>query len=999
MPRTPHRFHRQLASVADRTRQALARDSTTLRALPAIEELRDALETAAARSVPDSELAGHFAEAVLSARVASQLASPCFSGGRAAAWLQEQAAGPFVAIFQSALAAPEHQACPVLTECTRNTDQLVREFAGDLTRGGQKNDAETPYYHFFEPFLLALDSRKRLRRGVYYTPASVVAFLVRSIHESLHDEFDLRHGLAAIEVCSYVHYYSQEYISAVYPIATQADSGGPVITLLDPACGTGAFLVEVIRVVHAEWTASQGLQAPGTWDDYVVDRLLPRLQGFELMPAAAAIAQVAIAARLMETGFRFDRSGQIRVFIRNTLADPEKQPWFGTPPGPAEYASRSGPHAGHRPLTVVMGNPPYSALSTNRGRWIEGLLRGRSPGRDALANYFEVDDQSLGERKQWLHDDYVKFLRYAHWRIEESGCGIVGLVTNHGYLSNATFRGARQQLLRTFSRVSIVDLHGNRKSHEGASGVDFDENVFDIDQGVAIGLFRRLPNGSASQIVEHAELWGSRGEKLASLRGNSLRTLANSRVTPQSPFYFFVPHNGARRSEYERGFRLPDVMPVNSTAAVTARDGLVVAFEEAELIARLEAFGDASIGDQEIRDHFCHSTRSARYPAGDTRGWKLAAARRRLADDPSWREQIRTCWYRPFDRRPIFWANWMVDWPRPEISRHLLLENNVALVARRQMLPTRPCNFFWIADTLILDGVIRSDNRGSESVFPLYLAGSEFECPQAGRRVNLAEPFLAALRAATGLHWQATGAPDASSFGPRDVLHYVYAQFHSTEYRQRYAEWLRVDFPRVFIPAGVALFRRLSEFGARLAAAHLMTAGAGSQDVSAAPYDEAADEAAPEVPDAATVRVAEHAADVAAPGRATTAAVWQGTTAVAVPPDAAGVRFVGEPWVDSGFPKHVDDRVLVNSESWFESVTDGVWQFHAGAHQVARKWLKDRRRRALSVQDLAVYQQLLLGVRETLDVSAKIDAAIAVAGGWTGAFRVVEGSEEGQSGT
>lgn len=924
VPRTQRNFHRLLAEVTCQTRCALVADSTPWQKLPAIEALRDAVSTAFARRILDDEIASHFVEAIVSARVASRLAGPSFYESRAPAWLSQQMAAPLAGVFESAFAPPEQQPCEPLRECLRQVDEAVRNFA----RAGSLRDdpapdnwgdvAAFPYYHFLEPLLQALDTRKRLRRGVYYTPPAVVATLVRSLHESLQGEFGLSRGLADNATWNDVQARNPAW--SVPPTVVGEDA---FLTILDPACGTGAFLVEVVHLIHREWT-DFGVVQRGTqtsvveWNDYVVDRLLPRLHGFELMPAAAAVAQVAVAAQLLATGFDFRRPGRIHVTIKDTLADPGLGPGQESSPRDASCS----------PVTVVLGNPPYSALSTNRGEWIVALLKGKTPGGIAAANYFQVDGQPLGERKQWLHDDYVKFLRYAHWRIEVSDCGIVGLVTNHGYLDNATFRGVRQQLMRTFTKISVLDLHGSHKNQERSPTGGSDENLFPIEQGVALGLFCRPPGPAGDGEIKHGELWGTRRDKTTSLHGQTLRTLASSRVGPQSPFYFFAPRDNARRAEYEHGFRLPDIMPVHSTAAVTARDGFVVALDESELAERLEAFRDLSIDDAEIRERYFNNSRSPRYAAGDTRGWKLAQARARLAADSAWRERVRTCCYRPFDRRPIFWADGMVDWPRNEVSQHLLPGNNLALVARRQMLPGRPCNFFWIADTLVLDGLIRSDNRGSESVFPLYLNAKPSAARAGNRSVNLSAPFVAALEGATGLRWMSTGVQDPDSFGPQDVLHCFYAQFHSAVYRERYAEWLRVDFPRVFIPRQAQLFRTLSDLGAALVRGHLLTHGSTTREA----------------------------------------------------------HFVGEPRVGSGFPKYDGHRVLLNEDAWFGPVAEAVWQFHVGAHQVASKWLKDRRGRTLSIQDVTTYQRLLAGVTATLTIAGCIDEAIAAAGGWPGAF-------------
>ena len=292
---------------------------------------------------------------------------------------------------------------------------------------------------------------------------------------------------------------------------------------------------------------------------------------------------------------------------------------------------------------MIVGNPPFSGISQQQGRWIVDLLRGSEGGRDGWCNYFEVDGRPLGERKTWLQDDYVKFLRFAHWKIETAGCGIVGLVTNHGYLDNPTFRGVRQQLLATFPRITVIDLHGNRKKKERAPDGRQDENVFAIEQGTAIGLLRRPPAGGADGAcargivgrggaeTEHARTGGR-----AFGAGRRRPGAVDPRMVPAAPNYFFAPRLAQAEDEYDGAPRLPDLMPVNVTAPVTARDSFVVASRE-ELLARMAEFRDLAVDDDEIRRRYFTSTRSAKYAPGDTRGWKLAEARRRLAADPGGR--------------------------------------------------------------------------------------------------------------------------------------------------------------------------------------------------------------------------------------------------------------------------------------------------------------------------------------------------------------------------
>jgi predicted helicase len=614
--------------------------------------------------------------------------------------------------------------------------------------------------HFFDSFLHYYSKNNRKHRGVFFTPQPIANYIVAQIDRLLREQCGFTAGLADDR-----------------------------ITLIDPACGTGVFLLALIDFLHSKHGHSDHL-----------DSLVPRLTGIEILPPASFLTKLNIALKLAEAGNDFSNTNHINIITGDALS-PNLQ-------SAIDYL--------HSTFPVLLGNPPFSSLSTNTNPWIARLIR----GDDEIRGYIRANGEQLGERKTWLHDVYVKFIRLAQWQVEQAGCGIVGFITNHGYLDNATFRLMRHELLRVFPHIEILDLHGNRKKHEVAPTGETDENVFGLDQGVAIGLFCRpsTPTRRASEditfsVIEYSELWGSRESKLASLADHSLTRHA-SLLNPKSPKWLFVPAaTSAVHPEYVSSWSLADAMPVNTTAPVTARDHFVVAFTRDELIARLTEFRDSSIPDDVIRERYFQRTRSARYETGDTRGWKLATARRTVADDPNWQRHIIRCLYRPFDWRFVFWHPAMIDWPRTEVTQHLV--DNLCLIARRQQLPTQPCTFFWISDCLALDGVIRSDNRGSESLFPLYVAGE----------ANFAQGFIEQFVGATNLGWKMIGKSDlVTTFGPEDLLAYIYALFHSLRYRERYAAELRGDFPRVLMPNSTEQFRRLSHFGSELIRLHLLQA-------------------------------------------------------------------------------------------------------------------------------------------------------------------------------
>ena len=446
-----------------------------------------------------------------------------------------------------------------------NMDAVVRDF-------GDKNPREDPVIHFYESFLSEYDKQKKVERGVFYTPRPVVSYIVRSVDQLLRTEFGLDDGLADVTTWREM---AQRHKNLTIPDGISPDQD--FVRVLDPATGTGTFLVEAIDLIHRtlvdKWK-EQGCRdrdVEALWNEYVPKHLLPRLHGYELLMAPYAIAHLKIGLKLYETGYRFSSEERAQVYLTNALEP--AQDFSGLMdfaiPALADEAKAVSQVKGERRFTVVIGNPPYSGHSANKGQWIRNLLRG-TDSLEGTGNYFLLNGKSLGERNpKWLNDDYVKFIRYAHRQIERTGGGVLGFVTNHSYLDNPTFRGMRQSLMDTFEELYLLDLHGNSKKKERAPAGGKDENVFDIQQGVAVCLFvKQGDDADLPARVFHADLWGERdtgleGGKYGWLVANDVGPTQWAQLTPRSPFYLFVPRDATLAGEYETGWRLDDAFLVN----------------------------------------------------------------------------------------------------------------------------------------------------------------------------------------------------------------------------------------------------------------------------------------------------------------------------------------------------------------------------------------------------------------------------------------------------
>ena len=780
----------------------------------------------------------------------------------------------------------------------------IRDGFGRRSNQEESAEHEDPIVHFYEDFLAAYDPAQKEMRGVFYTPKPVVSYIVRSIDRLLRRDFGIAEGLA--------------------------DSGERVI-ILDPAAGTGTFLRETIaRIRETVETKGRG----GAWTEYVRQHLLPRLHGFELLMAPYAICHLRLALDLggEARAFQMPLDTRLNVFLTNTL---EGRTRGAHGPGLYEIAREAQEAEAvkrEKPVMVVLGNPPYSGHSANKGAWIADLMRGRIDG--SPESYFTVDGGPLGERNpKWLNDDYVKFIRFAQWRIERTGEGVLGFVTNHGYLDAPTFRGMRQSLMATFDEIHMLDLHGNARKKERAPDGGPDQNVFDIQQGVAIGLFVKRKDGAGKARVFHHDLWGPRegsadGGKYGYLAKNDVETTEWTELAPKSPDYLFVPRDEALADEYRAGWKLPDILPLNSVGIVTARDKLAIQWTENEMSGVVREFGE--LPEEAARE---------RWRLGpDRRDWKVSLAQEDVRDHPNAR--IAPILYRPFDERFTWYSGrsrGFICMPRPEVMRHMLGESNLGLSTSRGTEVAGSWEHIFVSKRLTQHHTVSM--KEVNYLFPLYVYPSNEDSTEldiAERTPNLAPEFTDALAAATGLAFTPDGAGDlAATFGPEAVLHWCYAVLHSPEYRRRYADFLKADFPRVPLPANGALFAELAALGAQLTALHLPKTD-----------DETDDETddAPQFPIGGNKPVDR-------------------------------VRYT-EPTADAG------GRVWINKTQYFEGVAPETWAFTIGGYRPAEKWLKDRKGRPLDYGDIERYQRICAALAETPRLMARIDEAIAARGGW-----------------
>ena len=716
-----------------------------------------------------------------------------------------------------------------------------------------------PVVHFYETFLAEYDPKERERRGVYYTPEAVVSYIVRSLNILLKERFGRADGLA---------------------------SGS--VTVLDPAAGTLTFLAEASKLAVQEFVDKYG---EGGKQKFIKDHVLRDFYAFELMMAPYAVGHLKMSFLLEELGYKLQKDERFKLYLTNTLEMEElEQTALPGMSSLAEESHLAGKVKKETPILVILGNPPYSGHSANVGEWISKEIKA----------YYKVDGKPLGEKNpKWLQDDYVKFIRFAQWKIDAAGEGVLGFITNHSYLDNPTFRGMRQSLMNSFDEIYLLDLHGNSLKKERCPDGSKDENVFDIQQGVAIALFVKR-KGLAKKVF-HSERWGLREVKESWLMANDVKTTRWQRIQPKSEFYMFVPRDEKLLDTYNKYPKVTDIFPVNSVGVVTSRDDFVIDFEQEALKRRIMIFRDKLLSDEIIRQTF---------RLRDNRDWKMSVKRQKIVDDADWENKVTRILYRPFDIRWIFYHRDAIDFGRPEVMRHMMQQNLGLCVGRAGQVVglEKPWNIVFCSQ-FIAD--LNLFYRGGNVNLPVYLYPDvvKKDMLESGERKPNLNPKLMELLA------EAYGEEPT----PEAILYYIYGVLYANTYRSKYAEFLKIDFPRVPFTRDYDLFLEIGELGKRLVDLHLM-----------------------------------QSAELDSP--------------------IAKLRGSGDCKVEKPNYNREEKRIYINKSQYFERVEEDVWEYQIGGYQVAEKWLKDRKGRTLSPDDIRHYCKVITALKKTIEVQQDIDA-------------------------
>ena len=750
-----------------------------------------------------------------------------------------------------------------------------------------------PMIHFYEDFLSEYNPKLRKSKGVWYTPQPVVGFIVRAVDEILQKDFGLPEGLA--------DYSMIEREVAVEQSRDKRTSDGMKhekrkfhrVQILDPATGTGTFLAEVVNQIYDRYRDNQGI-----WQQYVEQHLLPRLNGFEILMASYAVAHIKLDMLLAETGYQHNTDKRLHVYLTNSLEESNNEPrtlfaqWLSREATEANVIKRD------YPVMVMIGNPPYSISSQNKGAWISTLV----------ADY----KRELNERKINIEDDYIKFIRLGQFYVDKNGSGILAYISNNSFIDGITHRQMRRSLMDSFDDIYILDLHGNTRKQEVTPNGSKDENVFDIMQGVSINIFVKTGRKNKGELatVYHHDVYGERDYKYSTLNDYSLSAMSWNVLSPAEPYYFFVPKDFSVQDEYEGGFKVDELMIVCNSGIQTKRDDFVYQFSQQGI--------EHIVKSLQVLD--IEESREKLSVGDDGIAWKVSWAKQDVSKNKG---TFSTVLYRPFDLRWTYYtgkSSGLMARPRmPEAS--YMLKENIALLAVRNTRRDMSNNYF-VTNTLVdKDGISSFDNC---RFYPLYIYKESMG--KEKRIVNFNKDLYDSI--AKGLNYlpcyddnmliDPTSDYDGVLY-PQDLFDYIYAVLYSPSYRERYKEFLKIDFPRIPYPTDWEKFRDLVEKGEELRQLHLM----------------------------------------------------EGL------PNSTGITFPVSGTLQVDCFRWQDNRVYINSDQYFEGVPESAWNFYIGGYQPAQKWLKDRKGMTLGFDDVRHYQRIIYVLCETDRLMEKIDATLS----------------------
>ena len=796
-------------------------------------------------------------------------------------------------------------------------DDLVAVFRVTDMRRVMHNYGKDPLVHFYEEFLEAYNPKLREDFGVWYTPQEVVSFIVDAVDTILREKLNTEKGLADNSLITY------------------KDKSYHKVQILDPATGTGTFLAMAAEKIYKSYKGKEGC-----WPEDVVKDIIPRLNGFEYLMAPYTMAHLKVATALRLNDLQEDLPERLNIFLTNSLDKdyPEERLDF------AKFITDESNAASRikrdTPVMVVMGNPPYNEKSANNSDWIMGLMNDykQEPGlqRKKIGekkNKEGIYKNTLKERNsKGLNNDYCKFIRLGQNFMENTEEGVLAYICGNTFLDTTLFRGMRYELLKKFDEIYIINLHGSTKRNESTDEGSKDECIFNIQVGVSINIFikRRDGNSCTQARVYYKDLYGSQRNKLQYLASHRLCDIDFQELTPQAPLFTFRIRSNELREKYNAGFNVRELMTERVQGFTTDKDFVAIQYEKKDV----KLIVDEMLSDKEDAE-LC-----SEYGFRDNRDWSLADGRTLLKSVKGKQaDYISQIQYRPFDVRWTFFHKALVTYPRPLLQNSVHNKRNVVLCLGKEgsAIGDNEWSLAYISTLPTDKNVIP---RGGIYLFPLFIYNQKGEV-----HTNFSSAIISQIEEKTGLRMLSAAEEfsyvnpqegcrtvyidDEGTFLPLDLLDYIYAVLHSRRYRQTYHECLQDGFPTIPYPDNAEYFRQMAELGGRIRRLHQL------QGITDQEFDTTYSISRPKDNNLCTLRRFEETGD------------GQG-------------------------------RVWINEQQYFEHVPVGAWNMVVAGYQPLDRWLKDRKGKKLTNDEIEHYQKMIVALQQQIQVMKWIDGTIKI---------------------
>ncbi|EAK4212298.1 N-6 DNA methylase [Campylobacter coli] len=730
-------------------------------------------------------------------------------------------------------------------------------------------DLESVSIYLYEDFLKAYDdlraTQKRKEGGVFYTPKSIVDMIVSSLDELLKTKLNKNKGFN--------------------------DQG---VKVLDFATGTGSFLASVFEKIISK-------ESEVFKNEAIKNKFLKDIYGFELSFVPYIVARLKLGQILRKNGFVNFSDADFQIFLNNTL-DLEKIANFDMfmPLENLDTEWKKARDVKHsQDLLVILGNPPYNAKSKNKGEDILELLKIYKQG---------LNDKNI----QPLNDDYIKFMRFAQWKLLEQNKkdlfeekkGLLGFITNNSFINGKTHRKMRESLYKSFDEIYILNLHGSDKDAKN------DENVFDIKVGVCISLFVKYKDEPSNGAKVFYYSTGdnnifSRKEKFALLddvRQKGLDAIKWEELSLDEPYFWFIKRE-FKNKEYENFWALASdkaedkksIFLNYNSGIETQKDNIAIQLMKNKMEETLKDFSNLNSVDL-----------VKKYDLKDSRDWKISNSVNAIKNNLGKIERIA---YRPFDLRWTFYTNKsksFIAYPRYEVMQHFLDKENLGLCFPKICLNSI-FDYSMVINT-IADRALGGCKTGSETcIAPLYLYVNNEKIP------NFTSEFLA----------HKENHKILKDKSPEEILYFIYANLYNPRYREKYLEYLKTGFARINFEVEQKTFDDFATLGKKLVELHLFKRDLKDEiDFIFLKEDKKA-------------------------------------------------NFKIEKYQEKD--RFIDNKIILNEDLAISPISAEIWQFTIGGYQVIKQWLKYRNDYKCSKEELEHLLKMCKVIKETINLQKELN--------------------------